>query len=100
MYTEYIITLEKYVSDHVTTKPVTATGVILCHDVEEEGLNCKVECLVLQKELCHEAQALAIDLVLLTIHLKHRRLAVTVMVACMHTHSMTCMCHALLSAQI
>ena len=57
---------------------MTATGVILSHDVEEEWLDCKVEGLVLQKELCHEAQALAVDLVLLPIHLKHRRLAVAV----------------------
>ena len=53
---------------------MTATGVILSHDVEEEWLDCEVEGLVLQKELCHEAQALAVDLVLLPIHLKHRLL--------------------------
>lgn len=38
--------------------------------VEEEGLHIKVQCLVLQEELGHEAQVLAVHLVLLPVNLK------------------------------
>ena len=57
---------------------VAATRVKLCHDVEEEWLHSKVEGLVLQKEFCHEAQALAVHFVFLSVHLEHRSLAVPV----------------------
>ena len=61
------------VPDHVT-----ALRVKLGHDVEEERLHIKVERLVLEEELGHETETLAVDLVLLPVHLKHRGLPVPV----------------------
>ena len=49
---------------------MTASRVKLCHDVEEKRFDSEVESLVLQEEFGHEAEALAVDLVLLSIHLK------------------------------
>ena len=45
--------------------------VILSHDIEEERLHNKVESLVLQKKLGHETDTLAVNLVFLTVYLKH-----------------------------
>lgn len=40
-----------------------ATGVVsFCHDIEEKGLNVIIQSLVVQEELCQEAQVLAVDL--------------------------------------
>ena len=49
---------------------MTASRVKLCHDVEKKRLDSEVESLVLQEEFGHEAEALAVDLVFLSIHLK------------------------------
>jgi hypothetical protein len=40
--------------------------------IEEEWLHIKVKCLVLEEELSHEAEVLAVHLVLLSVHLKER----------------------------
>ena len=61
------------VSDHVT-----ASRVVLCHDIEEKRLHCKVESFVFEEEFGHETEALAVDLVLLSVHFKHRRLPTSV----------------------
>jgi hypothetical protein len=45
--------------------------VALSHDVEEEGFDVIVEGLVVQEELGHQAEVLAVDLVLLAVHLWH-----------------------------
>ena len=50
---------------------MAALLVHLSQDVEEEWLHIKVECLVVQEELGHEAEVLAVDLVVTAIHLKH-----------------------------
>ncbi len=47
-----------------------ALAVPLCENVEQKRLHIKVQGLVLQKELCHEAEVLAVNLMLLTVHLK------------------------------
>ena len=39
-----------------------AVGVILCHDIEEEGVSVVVEGLVVQEQLCQQAQVLGIQL--------------------------------------
>ena len=39
-----------------------AIVVILCHDIEEEGVSVIVEGLVVQEQLCQEAQVLGIQL--------------------------------------
>ena len=57
---------------------MAAPGVILSHDVEEEWLDSEVECLVLQEQLGHETQALAVDLVFLSVNLEDRRLPAAV----------------------
>ena len=51
---------------------VRALLVDLAEDVEEEGDDVKVEGLVVEEELCQQAQVLAVQPVLPTIHLKMR----------------------------
>lgn len=50
---------------------MAAILVHLCQDVEQKRLNVEVECLVVQEELGHQAEVLAVDLVVTAIHLKH-----------------------------
>ena len=57
---------------------MAALRVALRHDVEEEGLHVEVQCLVVEEELGHEAQALAVHLVQLSIHLEGGDLALAV----------------------
>ena len=45
--------------------PVVALG----HDVEEERLDIVVESLVVEEQLGHQAHVLAVDLILLAVHL-------------------------------
>ena len=45
---------------------------LLTQDIEEEGIHVVIERLVIQEELGHQAQALAIDFVLLAVNLKNR----------------------------
>jgi len=45
----------------------------LAEDVEEEWVDVKVERLVIEKQLCHEAQVLAVKLVLVAVRLEHRQ---------------------------
>jgi hypothetical protein len=49
---------------------VAAPIVALGHDVEEKGLHVIVEGLVIQEELGHQAEVLAVDLVLLAVYLR------------------------------
>ena len=49
---------------------MTTLLVHLRQDVEEEWLHVEVEGLVVQEELGHEAEVLAVDLVITAIHLK------------------------------
>ena len=39
-----------------------AVRIILSHDVEEKGVSIVVECLVVKKQLCQQAQVLGIGL--------------------------------------
>jgi hypothetical protein len=48
---------------------VTAPVVALGHDVEEERLDIVVESLVVEEQFGHQAHVLAVDLVLLAVHL-------------------------------
>ena len=57
---------------------MTATRVILSHDIEEERFDCKVESLVLQKQFGHETQTLTVHLVFLSVHLEHRNVTTSV----------------------
>ena len=59
-------------------KHVCSFAVPLGQHVEEERLHVKVQSLVLQEELCHEAQVLAVHLVLLPIYLEERQPLVSV----------------------
>ena len=59
-------------------KDVAATTVRLCHHVEEERLHVKIECLVLQEQFGHQAEVLAVDFVLFSIHFKDGELVLTV----------------------
>jgi len=60
------ILLFREVADHVETATVA-----LGHDVEQEGLHVVIQSFVIQKELRHQAQILAIYLVPLSVHLEH-----------------------------
>lgn len=51
---------------------MSSLAVPLGQYVEEEWLHIEVESLVLQKQLGHEAQMLAVDLVFLPVYLKKR----------------------------
>ena len=57
---------------------MAATAVCLGHHVEEKGLNVKVECLVLQEQLGHEAEVLAVDFVFFSVHFEDRELVLAV----------------------
>ena len=50
---------------------VTTFAVILCEDIEQEGLHVVVERLVIKEQLDEQTQVLAVDLVCVAIHLKH-----------------------------
>ena len=52
------------------SQDVAALGVALCHDVEEKRLYVEVERLVVEKELGHKAETLAVDLVQFPVHLE------------------------------
>ena len=50
----------------------------LAQDVEEEGVDVEVERLVVEKQLGHETQVLAVELVLAAINLEHGQRALPV----------------------
>ena len=50
---------------------MAALLVHLSQNVEEERFHIEIECLVVQEEFGHEAEILAVDLVVTSVHLKH-----------------------------
>ena len=57
---------------------MAATAVRLGHHIEEKWLNVEIECLVLQEQLGHQAEVLAVDLVFFSVHFEHGELVFAV----------------------
>ena len=53
-------------------------GIVLAEDVEVEGVDVVVQGLVIEEELGNETQVLAIGLLVLCVHLKHRDTVISV----------------------
>ena len=57
---------------------MAALAVVLGQHVEEEGLDVVVERLVIEEELCQEAEVLAVDLTAHAVHLEDRKVGLAV----------------------
>ena len=69
---------------------VASLLVHLSQYVEQEWFDVKVECLVVQKEFGHETEVLAVDLMITTIHLKHRYCTLHVQYTHLYMYMYTC----------
>ena len=82
MYTEFIEnSIEhqsaiSYIGE--VAKDVAATPISLRHHVEEERVDIEIERFVLQEQLGHQTEVLAVDFVLFSVHFEYREMILAV----------------------